>query len=208
MVYINFTKITPAAPNDPVVNEDTQLNDNWDLLETKVGVYVTGGAVSDLETGQELFNGSFRYGVWNGSTTRITDDIDAAWSAWTNIPMFSTRAVRSGFQPKWRNNTLLRKVELTGGVLFNAAADPWTMGTLFTINADSSGSPPAAQVPVGGTHICQCAVALTAGTSVTAGGYAFIDKPGGNTFTRIRVQYLGGGGGGNFVMLDQIWWWY
>lgn len=206
MVYLNFTKITPPSPNDPNVNEVTQLNNNWDLLESKLNVYVNGGTITDIETGQEFFDGSFNYAVWDGAATIPPDDIDAAWSAWTNIPMLAPRVVRPGWQPKWRNNSLLRKVELTGGVLFNAAADPWTMGSSLQINQLAAGSPASTLGPVGAKHISQCAVALTGGTSVTAGGYVTIDTSGG--FVRMAVQYLGGGGGGNFVMLDQVWWWY
>lgn len=206
MAYLNFTKIAPPAPNDPNVNEVTQLNNNWDVLETKLNPYVNGGTITGLETGQEFFNGSFQNCVWDGAATVASDDIDAAWSAFTNIPMLSPRVIRPSFQPKWRNNTLLRKVELCGGVYFNAAQDPWTMGSLIQINSLAAGSPADTLGPIGGTHVSQCAVALTAGTSVTAGGYVIIDTSGG--FVRMRVQYLGGGGGGNFVQLDQVWWWY
>lgn len=208
MPYFNFTKITPPAPNDPVVNEVTQLNDNWDHLDTKLNPYINGGSISGLESGQELFDGSFNFGVWDGAALRIPDDIDAGWSAWTALPMFTNRVARSGFTPRWRNNSLYRMVELAGGVLNNVAADPWPLGSFLTINADSTGAIPSSMQPVDGVHISPCATALTAGTSVVASGYAYIDKPVGNTFTRIRVQYMGGPGGGNFVQLDQIWWWY
>jgi hypothetical protein len=206
MAYLNFTKIAPPAPNDPNVDEVTQLNNNWDLLETKLGVYTTGGALSNVETGQEFFNGSFQNSVWNGAATRASDDIDSAWSAWTNIPMLAPRAIRTGFQPKWRSNSLLRKVELTGGIQFDGAASVWTMGASFQFNQLAAGSPANTLGPVGGKYISQAAAALSAGTSVTAGAYITIDTSG--SFVRMAAQYLGGGGGGNFIMLDQVWWWY
>jgi hypothetical protein len=206
MAYFNFTNVSPASPSDPLVNEITQINNNWDHLETKLNPYMIGGGVSGIETGQELFDGSFRYGVWDGSTTRITDDVDAAWSAWTNIPMLAPRVIRSGYQPKWRNNSLLRKVELTGGIQFDATANPWTMGSSFQFNSLAAGSPPNTMVPIGGKHIAQAAAAQTAGTSVAAAGYITIDSSG--SFVRMACQYLGGGGGGNFVQLEQVWWWY
>lgn len=204
--YLNFNKITPAAPNDPNVNEVTQLNDNWDYLDTKLSPFINGGTLTLAQAGQEYLDGSFRFAVWDGAAGRVPDDIDAAWSAWTNIPMATTRTIRTGYQPKWRSNSLLRKVELTGGVQFNAAADPWTMGSSIVFNALSAGSPSNTLGPIGGKHIAQCAVALTGGTSVTAGGYITIDTSG--SFVRMACQYLGGGGGGNFVMLEQVWWWY
>jgi hypothetical protein len=207
MAYLNFTKIAPPAPNDPVVNEVTQLNNNWDHLDAKLQPYLVGGSINDVEIGQEFLDTNFRFAVWNG-TQRIPDDIDAAWSAWTALPMFSPRAARPSFTPQWRNNSAYRMVELAGGVYFNVAQDPWTLGGYNTINADSSGAIPASMVPIGGTHTGQAAAGLTSGTSVVAGAMITVDKPGGNTFVRIRGQYMGGPGGGNFIQLDRIWWWY
>lgn len=208
MAYFSFNKITPAAPNDPVVNEATQLNANWDHLDLKLQPYMLGGTISNIETGQEFFSTGFNFAVHNGTTTVNPDDIDGAWSAWTNIPMLSPRVIRTGFQPKWRNNSLLRQVQLSGGVQFNAAADPWTLGGTFTINSDTSGAIPASMVPVGGKHVGHGATGLTSGTSIVSGAMVSIDKPGGNTFCRIFVQYMGGAGGGNFIQLEQVWWWY
>lgn len=205
-MYLNFTKITPAAPNDPVVNEVTQINNNWDQLDSKLQPLDTGGSLSSLEAGQEYLDGSFNFTVWDGAAARTPDNIEGAWSAWTNIPMLSPRVIRSGFQPKWRSNSILRKVELTGGIQFDASANPWTMGSSFQFNSLASGSPASSLAPIGGKHIAQCAAALTGGTSVTAAGYVTIDSSGG--FVRMSAQYLGGGGGGNFLQLEQVWWWY
>lgn len=206
MAYLNFTKIAPPSPADPTVNEVTQLNNNWDVLESKLGVYSTGGSITGIETGQEFMNVSFQNCVWDGAATVASDDIDAAWTAWTNIPMLAPRAIRPSFQPKWRSNPLLRKVELVGGILFDAAASAWTMGSSFQFNSLAAGSPANTLGPIGGKHISQAAAALSGGTSVTAGAYITIDTSG--SFVRMAAQYLGGGGGGNFIMLDQVWWWY
>lgn len=209
MAYFNFTKIAPPAPNDPNVNEVTQLNDNWDVIETKMAPYIVGGVISDVEEGQEFFSGvDFRFAVSDGVGIIFPDDIDAGWSAWTQMPIAATRTHRPGFTWRWRNNSMLRMVELSGGVLFNAAADPWTMGSTFTLNADSAGAIPASMLPIGGVHKSQAATALTAGTSVVAGAAITVDKPGPNTFLRVFAQYMGGPGGGNFIQLDQVWWWY
>lgn len=209
MAYFNFNKITPPAPNDPLVDEAAQLNANWDHLDLKLQPYMSGGAIVNLETGQEFFNVGFNFSVWDGAATVTPDDIADNWSAWTNLPMATGRVVRTGFQPKWRNNPLLRMVELTGGVIFDGAAAAWPMGTSFLLNADSSGSPPLSMLPVGGKHVQQAAAALTGGTSVAAGAHIVVQNPGGTSgFVRVAAQYLGGGGGGNFIMLDQVWWWY
>lgn len=206
MAYINFTKIAPPTPNDPTVNEVTQINDNWDQLDLKLQPYMIGGSIVNLEEGQEYFNGSFNFTVWDGTAGVVPDDIAQGWSAWTNLPMLAPRVIRSGFQPKWRSNPLYRMVELSGGILFDAGANPWTMGSSFQFNQLAAGSPASSFVPVGGKHISQAATALTGGTSVASGAYITIDSSGG--FVRMAAQYMGGGGGGNFVMLDQVWWWY
>lgn len=204
MPYFNFFKILA----DPFVNEVTQLNDNWQHLDDKLSPYVIGGAISDIEVGQEFFNGDFDFAVWTGAIQRAPDDIDSGWSAWSAIPILAPRAVRPGFTPRWRNNSLYRMVELAGGVLFNAAADPWTLGGTFTITNDAIAGIPAAFQPISLPHKSTAAAALTAGTAVTAGAAITVDKPGGNTHTRVFVQYMGGPGGGNFIQLDQVWWWY
>lgn len=207
MPYLNFTKITPPAPNDPFVDEAAQLNANWDQLESKMAPYINGTVPTGMEAGQEFWNGG-RFAVWDGAAARNPDDIDAAWSAWTTLPILAPRTARSATVPKWRNNSLLRKVELTGGVISDSLANPWTLGSAFALNADTSGAIPASMTPIGGTHYATAAVGLTTGTAVTAGAYLLVDKPGGNTFVRIRGQYMGGPGGGNYIQLEQLWWWY
>lgn len=204
--YFNFTKITPVAPNDPLVDEVTQLNNNWDQLETKLTPYMNGGAIGMAQAGQETFDGSFRYAVWDGAALRIPDDIDAAWSAWTAIPMLAPRVIRPSFTARWRSNSILRMVELSGGIQFDAAANPWTMGSSFQFNTLGAGSPANTLGPIGGKHVSPVATALTAGTSVTANGIVTIDTSG--SFVRMAAQYLGGGGGGNFMELEQVWWFY
>lgn len=206
MAYLNFNKITPPAPNDPLVNEVTQLNDNWDQLDTKLQPYMIGGSITDLETGQEFFDGDFRYCVWDGAAPRLPDNISAGWSAWTAFPMNAPRAARSGLIPKWRNNSLYRMVECVGGVLFNAAADPWTLGSAFTINTDTANSPPSSMVPIGAKHVSPLATGIPSAPAIVAGAMATVDVSG--THIRIQLQHLGGPGGGNFIQLDQLWWWY
>ena len=208
MPYFTLNKITPPAPNDPNVNEVTQLNDNWDNIDLKLSPYISGGAMSGVQQGQEHFDSNFDFCVNDGASTIRPDDIGEGWSAWTNLPMLSPRAIRPSFTPKWRNNSLLRMVELTGGVLFDAVASAWTMGTSFIVNADAAGSPPASMQPIGNLHISPAATGLTTGTAVVASALVRVEIPGGSTFVRIGAQYMGGPGGGNFVMLDQVWWWY
>jgi hypothetical protein len=209
MAYLNFTKITPAAPNDPNVNEVTQLNDNWDQLDAKLQPLIIGGTLINVEVGQEFPDNSFNFAVWDGAASVTPDDIAQAWTAWTNLPMATGRFIRSTFQPKWRDNPLTRQIQLTGGVQFDSGAGAWPMGTSFLLNADSSGSPPLSKLPIGGKHVQTAAAALTATPAVTAGAHIIVENPGGTSgFVRVKAQYMGGPGGGNFIMLDQVWWWY
>jgi hypothetical protein len=208
MVYLNFTKITPAAPNDPNVDEAAQLNANWDLLDAKLAPYMVGGTISNVQQGQEFFSGAdTRYAVWDGTATRIPDTMDTGWSAWTNFPMAGTFTARSGFRPKWRVNTIIRRVECVGGVIWDAAGNAWSNG-LWQIFADAAGDVPATYLPVGGKAVCIGAGPSTSAGNNVAASYFVIDKPVGYTNLRIQGQYLGGLGGGNFIQLDQVGWWY
>lgn len=208
MTYFNFTKITPPSPLDPLVDEAAQLNANWDHLDSKLTPYINGTTPTGMQTGQEQFAGDLSNAVWDGAALRASDDTDAAWSAWTNLPLLSPRTARSGQLPKWRNNSLLRKVQVRGGFTIDGAASAWVLGTIYTVNGDVSGAIPASMTPIGGVHYQPLPGAQAVSPAVVGGGYCTVDKPGGNTFTRIRVQYMGGGGGGNFCQLDQLWWWY
>lgn len=209
MVYFNFNKIVPPKPNDPTVDEMAALNNNWDVLDAGITPYINGGTISNIEQGQEFYGPGSTFAVWDGAATRTADDITSAWSAWTNLPLNASRAIRSGFQPKWRNNSLLRMVELAGGFQADASATAFTPGNIYFVTADVAGGIPQSMAPNGGgATYRQCATALTAGTAVVASGYIIIDKPGAETHVRLRSQYLGGSGGGNFIQLDQVWWWY
>ncbi|GHF92032.1 hypothetical protein [Streptomyces griseosporeus] len=202
MAFLNLNKIT----GDPNVDEVNQINLNWDEIDNKVGPYIVGGFLPNVETGQEYPSGG-RYNVWNGSAGRTPDDtIQTGWGAWVNLPVVSPRAIRPGFQPKWRNNSYLRKIECAGGYQFDSAANPWTLGSYFAMNFSTTGSPGISFAPVGGIHVQPIAAALSAGTTVVASAMAKVDVS--TDFVRISVQYMGGPGGGNFIMLDQLSWWY
>lgn len=206
MTYFNFTKITPPAPNDPTVNETTQINANWDHLDLKLQPYATGAALTGLETGQEYIDSNGRFAVWDGAAARIPADIDAGWSSWTALPVVAPRVARTNFTPRWRSNSAYRMVELSGGVLFDSSASAWPMGNSFNVNVMAPGSPPISLAPIGGVHKAPCATALTSGAPIVAAGLAIITTD--ISFVQIAVQYMGGPGGGNFVQLDQVWWWY
>ncbi len=208
--YLNFTKILPPNPNDPNVDLVNQINVNWDMIDTKLQPYISGGSLTLAEQGQEYFDVNFRYAVWNGSAPRLPDDIDGAWSAWTALPLSTNFVARSGFTPRWRNNSLLRMVELSGGVQYQAGAATWPAGlnSVFDGLSNPAGAIPLSMVPIGGYTLAPCAAALSAGSVVVASGLVRIDIPTLGQSLRVQAQYMGGPGGGNFLQFDQVWWWY
>lgn len=207
MALFNFNLIT-NPPADEFVNEATQLNANWNDLETKLSWFQAFGTITTgiLDPGFEaLISG--RQAVWNGTAMRNPSSIPGTWSPWATLSPVSPYVLRTGFPIKWRSNNTLRKVELTGGFLNTVSASAFPHTAYATlINAGIS----SAFKPVGGTHFQHSATAAI--TSATVG----VDV----ATARIRVtqtstnpcvidcHYLGADGGGNFVMLDGVEWYY
>lgn len=206
MTYFNFTKVTPASPNDPFVNVTTHLNNNWDEIDSKFTT-LTGmpSTLTSPEQGQEIYDvvGN-RFRVWNGTAWRDTDAIDSAWSAWSTLPLSANVIARPNVVLKWRNNTLLRRVELSGAVEKDVAQDPWSAG-LILITTGTSGIPSTLQ-PIGGLTFFSGAAALPSVSGNGACGYHKIDVVG--SWVRIQSQYVGGNGSGNFLQYDRVRWWY
>lgn len=208
MTYFNFTKITPAAPNDPVVNEVTQINNNWDNIEAQLLAVSAGtGALTGAEQGQEWISPAGRFRTWDGAANKDPIDIDAQWSAWTALTLAATVAARPSFTPRWRNNSLLRRVELDGCILKDSIASAWPApGVLVVVSATGAGQIPAALAPLSQPMITISAAALPTSPGQSAQGWHSIDTSG--AFIRIMTTYMGGPGGGNFIALDGIEWWY
>lgn len=203
MTYFNLLQIAPPSPNDPLVNEVTQINNNWDDIDTKIGALTTTtGTITSPEQGQEYITNTGRTRVWNGAANRDPDDIDASWTAWTALPVAATVAVRPSFTPRWRNNTALRRVELAGGILKDAGAGAWP-AAVVVVTTGVSGIPDTLQ-PIGGVTRQMSAAALPA----TGGTGAWWQVDTNTSFVRLRTRYMGPAGGGNFIQLDGIEWWY
>lgn len=204
MTYFNFTKITPAAPNDPFVNEVTQINNNWDEIDNKL-TQQSNGTPPVPDTGQEWISGG-RFLAWNGTAVRNPDDIDSGWSSWFALTLSANVVVRPGFTPRWRNNSIIRRVELDGGIQKDAGASVWPAGTLQTITAPGTFNIVSGFAPIGGLTYQSSAAALPSGGNQASSGWHTIDVNTG--IVRIQTSYVGGSGGGNFIMLDGIEWWY
>ena len=208
--YFDLVKITPPAPNDPTVNEVTQLNDNWDKLDTRLGVYRTfSGNPVPLQEGQEFTGNVLGYGkvfaVWDGTTLRVPDRVMTDWTAWEVLPVVNCQSV-TGQPVKWRSNPVLRRVELCGSVIKDGAGSAWP-ASVVKITANTGGIPDALKPFGGKTFSSNAAAAPDAMIALVSGFYV---KVYGNAVasTQIDVRYLGGPGNGNFGSLDGTSWWY
>lgn len=208
MAYWSFNKIIPPAPNDPLVNVTTQLNNNWDLAEEKMNLLATNpmnNTLLNAEVGQEwIYNG--RLGVWNGTSLIVPEDIDAAWTPWVDLALLSPVNTRVGFTPRWRNNTLLKQIQLSGCVITGAAA-AWPLSFVTVTDEASVAGIPVAIAPNNGITYMPATTSIPTTANRGAGSVIAIDNNGGVS-CRIRSRFMGASGGGNFVALDSVRWYY
>jgi hypothetical protein len=201
-------------PNDETVNHATQLNNNWQEIANKINCFnqkpgnFTGITVP---TGTEAFDPSGsepnRIAVWDGSAWRKGLNHATAWGSWSTITLRSPTVERTGFTPKMKINTFMRKVVLSGGVYFNVAQDPWPTNTTVELTTDTAIS--TTLVPVNGaTSISHGATGQITTASGFASALVSIEQLTSPTRVAIRARYQGDAGGGNFIMLDGISWWY
>lgn len=209
MPFWNFSKIVPPAPNDPLVNEQTQLNNNWDYADGQLTLLTTNpmsAVLPGAETGQEwIYNG--RLGVWSGTQLVFPEDIELSWTAWSPFTLLSPAAPRATFTPQWRSNPLIRQVELAGGVLFNAAAAAWPLSLVAISDEAAPGGIPVAFAPMGGITYMSAATSIPSTANRGASAHIAVDNNAGVN-CRIRVRFMGASGGGNFVALDKVRWYY
>ncbi|MFE1145204.1 hypothetical protein [Streptomyces rochei] len=215
MAYFNFEYVTDP-PNDETVDFQTQLNNNWQEVANKIEPFnQQPGSFGDIPVpvGTECFDPDpthaswHRIAVWTGSIWARSLNHQSAWTDWQPITVRAPHVARPLYEPEAKVDAIARRVVLRGGVLFNAAADPWPTGTTYEITSDAAIQPEL--VPVnGGESIQQGAT----GQILTAGGFAgaiiYINRNLTPDRVSINVRYQGDAGGGNFVMLDGIEWWF
>lgn len=213
MVYFNFNYVT-NPPNDELVNPTTQLNANFTELDDKIkGFNTQPNTIVSPPVGTEgLFPGTpstdnYRIGVWTGTEWIRTINANLAWEAWTTLNLLAPAVQRSSvFTPKYKINSVYARLVLGGGVLLNAAADPWPTGT--TVRITATGAIPIAYAPIGGWSYQPVAVASPTGAGGFSVAQAIVDAVTDPTDVRISIRYQGDAGGGNFVMLDSLGWWF
>lgn len=213
MVYFNFTYITDP-PNDELVDPSAQLNNNWQEVADKIdGFNKLPNEIVNPPVGTEAFYPlgtdvieHRRIAVYNGTTWIRSLSHGTGWTAWTAFPLRSPVTERSGFTPVIRANTMLRLIQVSGGVIYNSGA-AWPTGSDIEITTDAGIS--TVNQPIGGLHHNQLATAQI----MTAGGFAsavarvqLISSP---NHVGIFIRWQGDSlASGNFVMLDGLSWWY
>jgi hypothetical protein len=215
LAYFDFNFVT-NPPNDELVDEVTQLNENWEEVDRKISAFNSQPADFTgitVPIGTEAFDPehpgeSYRVAVWNGTTWIRSLNHISAWASWQNIGLRAPVIARAtGYEVKARVDVVARRIVLMGGVQLNATADPWSTSTTYEITSDTAIQHSFG--PVSGVSYQQAAT----GQITTAGGFASaavrIEKVAGPPArTAIYVRYQGDAGGGNFIMLDGIEWWY
>lgn len=206
MALFNFNLITPP-PNDELVNEITQLNDNWDELELKLNYFQgTGPVPSSFEIGSEVYANN-RHMVWTGTAWSSPVSIGQSWTVWNGIDAQAPFTVRPGLPFKYRSQPNVRKVQLTGGMVNTGSANPWPKGVWNVINSTQI---PAAFAPVGGVHIQHSATSALPGAPVGSDVAAARIRVTGNGSAPVLVEvhWMGADGGGNFVQVDGVEWYF
>lgn len=212
MGYLSLNKITPAAPNDPLVNRVTHLNDNWDEINAAtlkmhqasgtLDLFNNPGANS-VETGQEIIHLSRKY-VWNGSAWIGVIDYAATWSAWTQVPLSANVINRTSFPLEYRTNPDLRRGELRGCIQRDAVPTAWVHNT--DVIASNAVSQPIANFPpsVETDFLTGTSLPTTPSTQ-TAGAHCKLNATNG---WQLTVRFRGSAGALNFIALDGMHWWY
>lgn len=213
MAYFNFNYVTDP-PNDELVNYQTQLNNNWTEVNNKIkGFNVLPTTLVNPPVGTEAYfpeapsTDNWRIAVYDGTAWRRAINHTSGFTAWLPITLRSPVVARPGFPPMAKLDLVNRRVILSGGVLYGAAAPAWPYTTTEITDDlafDSSVNPVN-----GGLSIQQG----TTGPITTANGFSSavvyaeaLTTPAPRV--SIKVRYQGDAGGGNFVMLDGISWWF
>lgn len=215
MVFFSLTKITPAAPNDPLVNEVTQLNNNWDTINDRLDkmqgnsteitdIYNNPGTYG-IQTGHEIVK-DYTFYVYTGSVWRAPTDFEESWSAWTQVPLSANVVNRTGFPLQYRTNPDLRCGELTGMLQKDAGGNAFS-NNVGVVASNAVSQPIASFTPVAETRVMVgCNPPNTPATEVAV-ARANITATNG---WQLSVTYRGnvGAAGANYISLDGVRWWY
>lgn len=207
MVYFDFD-----FPVDTDQVNFTQLNDNWTDLATKINYWnQSPSAIIAPPVGTEAFDPQHvgsedRIAVYDGTNWNLSLNHETSWNSWVDLTLRAPVVERPGWTPRIRINQWKREIQLSGGILYGAAAPAWPL-TDVEITLDTSISDTLAPAP-GGLSFQQIASSQITAASGFASAVARVIKLVGPNKTSIFVRWQGDAGGGNFIMLDGLKWWY
>jgi hypothetical protein len=213
LAYFDFNYVT-TPPNDETVDEVTQLNNNWEEVETKLLPFnqqpadFTGITIPKGTMAMRPDDGSDRMAVWNGIEWSGSVNPANVWEAWQPVSLRAPVIARTGYTLEAKIDTLSRRIVLMGGVQLNATADAWNTATTYEITTDTAIQSSLAPANVDGVSIQQGATGAVTTASGFASAVIWIQRRTVPDRTAISVRYQGDAGGGNFIMLDGIEWWY
>ena len=153
MTFYDFD-IMADQPADPTVNVVTQLNNNWDKFDSRLtnnlqlATDINNIPLAQRETGMLIagrlagINGLF---YWNGAAWVKPVDYTKAWTSWADVQLAVGRFYYTDAPLRWRRNTALRLVELSGGLVSSTA---WP-GTYTSIVALTGSGIPNTFKPIG-----------------------------------------------------------
>lgn len=214
MTYFNFNFVTDP-PNDELVNVEAQINDNWEDVETKLLPFNQKpsdfGAIVKPK-GTEAFRPTpgfeHRISAWDGAEWRSSLAHSTSWGLWQTVLIRAPTVIRPNFPVVARVNAMLRKVEISGGVLFDGAASAWPTGTTVEITADTAIQTSFAPANAAKQAFQQVATGAITVANGFASAVAIVEQKAGPDRTAISVRYQGDAGGGNFIMLDGLGWYF
>lgn len=204
MPFFDFNYVTDP-PNDELVNEQTQLNDNLDKLDSRLAQFQKGlDHITNppLGTEAQLFGA---VGVFTGTSWRYPVSIHNGWGSWQTLPLQSPVIARVDYTPRYKINTTIRKVILSGAVTYGPTPSMWPYSKVKITS--NTGGISSFYNPVNNLAIQY----VTAGAVTVDGGYAgarlFVESNGTNSVS-ISIHYQGDDNNGDFVSLDGVSWWF
>lgn len=202
--FFDFNLITDP-PGDELVDEQSQLNANLDKMDSRLNQFQQqpDNTVVSPPVGTEALIGNI-IRVWTGSAWRFADNPNSGWGSWATIALVAPYVHRTGFTLQYRVNTMIRKVELAGGLYAAAAQTAWPRSKV-QVTANTGGIPDTYKPVNNHPQTGAAGIGTTAGQF--AGARIWVESNAGNSI-KLSVSYQGDDIGGNFVMLDPVRWWY
>jgi hypothetical protein len=185
-----------------LVNEITQLNNNWDRIDTAFTSLYGGAAVTPVVTspalGTEWINKDGKLMIWNG-TVWAEPDLET-WGAWSSLTITAPYQNAGGNAAQIRKSNL-NNVEMRGAIQLNAGADAFPDTGYILV---SSG-----QFAVGTGYCPEMTTTVPAAMNSSAtgftNGFIYLTVTGGSPSTlAVYILPQGVRATGNSINLDNV----